>query len=117
MDHCTFWELRADKAICAADGAQRSLWIWLLYLAEGLHLVGMGGVPGLPERQSAQTVLYELAAKPQCLCMHLHNGSTLFPAPLSQDKGSTHKSHIDLLLVGSIQIAEQCTTTDIIRVL
>ena len=43
------------------------------YLAEGLDLVGVGSVPGLPEGQGAQAVLNHLAATPQRLRMHLHH--------------------------------------------
>ena len=44
----------------------------LLYcLAERLNLIGVGGVPGLPEGQTAQTLLDQLAATSQRLSMHL----------------------------------------------
>lgn len=43
------------------------------HLAEGFGLVGVGREPGLPEGQSSQAVLNQLAARPQALRMHLHH--------------------------------------------
>ena len=43
------------------------------YLGEGLNLIGVGSIPGLPEGQGPQALLNQLAATTQCLSMQLHN--------------------------------------------